>query len=274
MFDLAPNGGLTQGDVVVGLSAHGYESVQTFGVIVTARCDFAHEKADVINYVPAVPIRDWFERDGWRRPTIQEEDEVTKQLLSETVRCLRRTEISSTEIETSIADYGGQATLSLITESGGVSPTEKAQRFAKRLDVLRRYVKAEKRPPAIKDKIVKGLLKDLQMHRLTDLYYLPLSFLGEDERVYAYVALLRQFYAIRARNLIPVSGVAGVRLGNSYDGTRPPISDYDNLPFGRVARMMSPYTEHFLQRATMLFARIGVTDIHFDNIQQLAEAIR
>ncbi len=253
--------------------AHAYESVRTFGVIVTARCDFAQEKADIINYVPVVPIRDWFDHDGWQRPTAQEEAEITSQLLSESTKCLKRTEVTQIEIETSIADYGGQATISFIAESGG-RPTEKARILAERLEVLRQSAEKKKRPPTIKAKIVKGLLKDLQAHRLTDLYYLPLHFLGGDESVCVHVALLRQFYAIRASSLIPVSGVGGVRLNNADEGFRPPISDHDDLPFGRVARMKSPYTEHFLQRATLLFARIGVNDIHFDNIQQLAEAIQ
>lgn len=47
-----------------------------------------------------------------------------------------------------------------------------------------------------------------------------------------------------------------------------------DIPFGRVARIRSPYTEHLLQRATFLFSRIGVEDIHFDNLDALAKGVQ
>ena len=119
-----------------------------------------------------------------------------------------------------------------------------------------------------------NLLRDLQSHRMTDLYYLPLSFVGSDETQWAHVALLRQIYAIPGTSLAPASGVAGVSLREDAAGPLPPLSISSSLPLGRVARMISPYTEHFLQRLTLLFARVGVDDVHFKNIEQLTKAIR
>lgn len=273
MFDLGPNDVLSQGDIVAKLSAHGYEKSETYGLIITARCDFAHDKANVINYVPVVPIADWYDRAGWQRPASQEEDQVAAQLVQEAARCLKQIEIEQSEIRVSVQVYGGKATVELI-EQNSSKVSDKARKLGERLDVLRDCIRKDKRVPEVPEKLVTNLLRDLQSHRLADLYYLPLNFVASDETQSAHVALLRQIYAIPATSLAPAAGVAGVSQRANTAGPLPPLSISSSLPLGRVARMVSPYTEHFLQRLTLLFARVGVDDVQFKNIEQLTKAIR
>lgn len=273
MFDLAPTGSLSQGDLVSGLGAHGYEPYQTYGLIITARCDFAHEKVDLINYVPIVPLKHWFNRAGWRRPASQEERQSSDQLKAEAAKCLKSTDVEQSAIHVSVDDYGGNATLTLIESSSG-KLTDRATALAARLDHLRASLERDERAPAIEEKLVRALLHDLQAHRISDLYYLPLDFLPSDESERAHVALLREIYSIRTASLDSASGVAGVRLRTHDTSPRPPLSACTVVPFGRMARMRSPYTEHFLQRVTLLFSRVGVEDVRFDNLDRLAEVIR
>src|ERR1041384_7193808 len=56
-------GFLEQGTIFAGAVAEGYEAREVFGIVITARCDLAHSKAPVINYLPIVPLADWTSRD-------------------------------------------------------------------------------------------------------------------------------------------------------------------------------------------------------------------
>src|SRR5687768_6105284 len=63
VVDRAPIGSITQGTVFCGARADSY-SCSTFGVVISARCDLAHEKAASVTYVPAISLRNWACNDG------------------------------------------------------------------------------------------------------------------------------------------------------------------------------------------------------------------
>lgn len=273
MYELAPKDGLSQGDIIAGLSAHGYESTQTFGVVLTARCDFSQRKTDIINYVPAVPLITWYRREGWRILASEEEARLLSQFEAEAATRIRSQQLELAHVRSSLAAYGGIATLDLL-RSSGASPEGKIRTFAERVDELRQSQKDGACPAGIAPSQVVGLLKQIQKHSVADLYFFPFDFLGDTEAGCAHVALLRQIYALPMAALRPTQGVAAVELNDSGAAFRPPINSTPQIPFGRVARLLSPYTEHFLQRATMLFARVGVSDVRFRDVNAVAEALR
>lgn len=51
-----PTGGPTQGDVWAGLPAANVTDDPCCGLVITPRCDFAHSKAPVLNYLPIVSL--------------------------------------------------------------------------------------------------------------------------------------------------------------------------------------------------------------------------
>ena|ERR1035437_6615957 len=55
---------LTQGTIFTCAVAEDYAGCETYGLIITARCDIAHEKARAYNYLPIVTLDDWLRRDG------------------------------------------------------------------------------------------------------------------------------------------------------------------------------------------------------------------
>jgi hypothetical protein len=57
-------GPMTQGTIFTCALAGDYVGCSTSGLILTARCDIAHEKARVLNYIPVVSLDDWLHRDG------------------------------------------------------------------------------------------------------------------------------------------------------------------------------------------------------------------
>ena len=60
-----PNPGpMTQGTIFSGAVAEDYNGCETFGLVITARCDVANDKAETYNYLPVVRLNDWIHRDG------------------------------------------------------------------------------------------------------------------------------------------------------------------------------------------------------------------
>jgi hypothetical protein len=59
-----PAGALTQGDIWSGLPSIYRSDRKTLGMVITPRCDFAHDKAPVINYLPLMPFDDYFLFEG------------------------------------------------------------------------------------------------------------------------------------------------------------------------------------------------------------------
>lgn len=57
-------GRLTQGSVFCGADAEDYITEPVWGAIITARCDTAHEKVPVLNYLPIVRVTDWLHVHG------------------------------------------------------------------------------------------------------------------------------------------------------------------------------------------------------------------
>lgn len=54
----------TQGTIFTCAVAEHYDAATVLGLVITARCDVAQEKAEIINYVPVVSIESWMLRDG------------------------------------------------------------------------------------------------------------------------------------------------------------------------------------------------------------------
>lgn len=57
-------GRLTQGTVFCGGLAEDYDDFPVWGLVITARCDTAHEKVTLVNYLPVVRLEDWLLVDG------------------------------------------------------------------------------------------------------------------------------------------------------------------------------------------------------------------
>src|SRR6267142_4402057 len=52
-----PAGPPTQGDIWLNLPCPTVTSTTTVALVITPRCDFAHDKTSVFNYLPAIPLK-------------------------------------------------------------------------------------------------------------------------------------------------------------------------------------------------------------------------
>ena len=57
-------GPMTQGTIFSCAIAEDYTGCPTYGLVLTAGCDVAHDKVRVHNYIPIVHLDDWLHRDG------------------------------------------------------------------------------------------------------------------------------------------------------------------------------------------------------------------
>jgi hypothetical protein len=54
-----PSGPPTQADIWEGLPAWADQEETCTGLLITPRCDFAHEKTPVVNYLPIIPLKQY-----------------------------------------------------------------------------------------------------------------------------------------------------------------------------------------------------------------------
>lgn len=57
-------GSLNQGTLFSCGAAEDYAGCDVHGIVITARCDVANDKAQIYNYLPVVKLDDWLKRDG------------------------------------------------------------------------------------------------------------------------------------------------------------------------------------------------------------------
>lgn len=272
MIDLAPQDALSQGDIVAGFSAHDYEECDTFGLVLTARCDLQHEKLTMLNYIPVVPLREWYAREGWRKLAERNANGSRKRLVTMIAQAFTVDPPTVEQIGITLDAYDANQTQQWIEVEGGKSSDAIKKALAQWHEV-RAALHSDQRCQ-FPSKEVRGLLKEIQEHKVSDLYYLPLPFMADSEIDCAYVALLRRIYACPMSALRRTTGVAAIEHLGDTSVAAAPLCRSKSLNFGRVGRVQSPYTEHILQRATLLFSRVGVTDIRFADINRLSETIK
>lgn len=64
MFDAPRQNEFTQGTVFSCAYAEDYPETTSYGLVITARCDAAQDKAPIFSYIPVVPLDDWILCDG------------------------------------------------------------------------------------------------------------------------------------------------------------------------------------------------------------------
>src|SRR5690606_3300325 len=64
MFDAPRMDEFTQGTVFSCSYAEDYLETSSYGLVITARCDAAQDKAPIFSYIPVVPLDDWILCDG------------------------------------------------------------------------------------------------------------------------------------------------------------------------------------------------------------------
>lgn len=240
-----------------------YAGVSVLGVVVTARCDIAQNKFPVLNYLPLVPLRSWFECDGLNILKDREEKNFFGKLKS----IFSQAQISDgLLLSVSFDDIGKKF---FPQDAVGKAMKKLSNRYWSLIEERREYHAIVNLNDASKlynwfasnrKSEITNLLKSLSTHGQTG-YYL-FEKLSERPSDNAYVCLLRDIASISNSLAKDVANglsqsVFKEKYAQELNGNIEISKDDLAMPLVCIG---SPTIEHLMQTFSNLFARIGIED--------------
>jgi hypothetical protein len=271
VFDLPRQDEFTQGTIFSCATAENYPAQSVSGLVITARCDAAQDKAPIYNYVPVVALTDWIVADGAQIALGRALADCENSLKN----ILTQAGISETLLKskTPIQIHDAHLLKKAQQDRKWIQKCDNFLNLGKTYDELLSGIDidnhAEKRRLLIlSSKVVDTVVRELAGNRLLGYYLLRGVPNTNDETVGDYVALLREIRHIP--NLMAKRITRGLSRDDLRDepNVRCPrfLSEADYcMP---IARLKSPWMEHLMQSLTMVFARIGVEDVDFISVKK------
>lgn len=271
---------LTQGVIFLGGLAENYNDCQTYGLILTARCDVANDKIQTYNYLPVVPLDRWLHYDGQLILAGRLAADAYGKMKSYLKHINQSTSILETETPRRVLEILFQSSEKNIakTRQSFISACEQYELA----DVAGsgapndgHCISLQKTAPHI----AAGLLCELVQQRLSGYYFLPqIDPDGSDE---GFVVILREIRHI-PRHLAEAicHGISTKEYDQmvisdaSLAGRLRIMVDEMAMP---ISMLQSPNIEHLMQCFSMLFGRIGIADIprdYIDNLWQRQPSVR
>lgn len=277
MIDNPPSRTVTQGTIFSCALAEDYPNVPVLGIVITARCDIAHEKAEIFSYIPLIRFEDWLLQDGRRILAARSIAEATGKMKSAIKDAGLSTSILQTLSFEAIAaelrnndDKAGQKIANRFNEAYALFQTAK-----KAAEVVLPNPDAQKFISQLK-KLYSTLVKELLSNSLAEFHYIDRSERGEICN--GYVALLREIRFMPSFGAKALVDGIDVERFSELCSINPRLrdklaitsEDHYALPVGLLK---SPFTEHVMQRLTQLFSRIGVTEFPPDKLRAMCEIV-
>jgi len=276
-------GRLTQGTIFCGACADGYGVSPVWGLIITARCDTAHDKVVVVNYLPVVRVEDWLRRHGGLLIL----EKLQQELRAKFVGLLKKKSLSDSLLEVYApsdiaADYFPALNREPVNnkERADESDRQKALAISQELSAVTMALRQSPLEIPYTDSLLAGkttitqsILAELLGHKLSGYYYLSsIGELTENTSLHGYVVVLREVRTIyRETARLIVEGVSKDKIDPSkaYSGVSFDVFDF----VYPVAELRSPWVEHLLQVFCTMFGRIGVEDADRSKALTIAESV-
>jgi hypothetical protein len=257
---------ITQGTIFTCAVAEDYSGCATHGLVITARCDIAHQKARAYNYLPIVSLDDWLRNDG---RTI-----LAERLQAEAMEKMEKLLKHNGFAESILTTQTPRSILNTLFPEKG---SKVARSFAEHCETYESATRALRCSDAWcslcagASGTIAGLVKELAAQKLGGYYFLPqVDPNGVDT---GFVVLFREvhllprslcraiadgiddaFFASLCQSNPSLSGVLSIRKGDLA------------LPIGQLR---SPNIEHLMQAFSTLFARIGLEDLDASYVKAL-----
>jgi hypothetical protein len=269
-------GEIDQGVIFSCGRAEDYEGCGVYGLVITARCDIAHDKATIFNYLPIVELDAWIGRDGGLI--------VADQLLRMAAGSLRDILKNHSYSPTILDVEEPRKVMEIIFPADS---KEKAiqnirGKFLKQVqqyESARLCLKGEMGKKEIVNlfelhkPIKERIIKDLINQKISGYYFLNEIEPSSDD--IGYVILLREVEHLSQRIAVRIA------KGIDYPAFKILVAeetaiggklDFDVLEFAMpVGKLDSPILEHLMQQFSLLFSRIGVADPDPDYIRSIWE---
>lgn len=266
-------GKVEQGMIFSCAIAEDYEKCNVHGIIITARCDIAQYKARNYNYLPVVTFGDWIHRDF----RLLLADQIRKDINTSVSNLLKKAGHSPAVIETLSINQIYETLFMEITDKKLLKDKETFASYVRDLELLDKVIKSEPQENVISmladkyNKIRDKITSELVKQHLNGYYFF--DSIDQDNDL-GYVVLLREIRHI-SRDLIQM--IANGLESKTYDELCDRRYDWKgrlvfNLEIDMampVSKLRSPNLEHLLQSFSMLFGRIGLTDVQEEYISSL-----
>lgn len=273
MFDQPRAGQFTQGTIFSCAYAEKYQGKAVYGLVITARCDAAQDKAPIYNFLPVVPLTEWIQNDG--AEIILER--VAQDAANTQRNLLQQAGLSDSLLKTTPANEIIEKQLLPLCEGdrkweGRVAKFREASETLASIASLIKSgdQSAIKALLSVAGKYIDGVLKELAANRLLGHYILREMPTPDDQNGMDFVVLLREVHHIPNQlGKRIVAGIAPIDWRSAgVAGARCPVFCSNEDYCMPVARLKSPWMEHLMQSWTMLFARIGVEDIDVAQVKK------
>jgi hypothetical protein len=274
---------MTQGTIFCGACAEGYQATPVWGLVITARCDTAHDKVIVVNYLPVVRVEDWFRRQGGAIVL----EKSLLELKTKFAGLLKKNELSDSLLEVYLPSKIAEDYFPPLNgrpannkERSQQADSEKASALANEIaDVTRALQTNHLHTPyqhsllANKTSITQAVVTELISHKQSGYYFLPeIGELTEHPSPYGYVVLLREVRTIYRETAQLV--IEGLSKSTIDPGKEPTGLSFDIFDFAYpIAEVRSPWIEHLLQIFCTMFGRIGLDDIDKKMATTIAKSV-
>lgn len=278
MFDHPKTDQFTQGTIFSCGYAEGYEGVAIYGLVITARCDAAQDKAPIYSFVPVVALKDWIMNDGAQiilERAILDQQNTRKNILL-------GIDLSTSLLKTKTPDE---------IVAGHLLPRVASdKRFEPKLNQFRicsAFIQEATEALSKRDqpgllalikqspKHLDAIVKELAGNRLLGHYLLRSMPRVYDNHGGDHVALLREIHHIPNSLAKRITG--GLSKDDCIDTSKSelkcPCYTAEDDYCAPVARLKSPWMEHLMQSLTLLFSRIGVEDIDALSVRKSLQPI-
>jgi hypothetical protein len=264
---------ISQGSIFNGAIVPGYEECCCYGIILTARCDLEHSKANIVNFLPVVEYCDWIERDCAQIFIKKAQNKHLKSLEEILKRNTIKEYIYKTYTYEDVckciegrADREKFMHLSneMVFLSTGIGEKCEKELLKKAVNILN---KAERQ----------GIIKDLIAQKLNGYYFLECVDYCVEHPSKGFVVLLRQILSL------PREIALRLDLGIDFEELEEPASVQRYLSCRKespicmiTGQLRSPDIEHLCQVFAYLFTRVGIEDVkeelltqHLDFIEEV-----
>lgn len=260
---------LTQGSIFCGAIAEDYADRPVWGLVITARCDTAHEKVPIVNYLPLIRVEDWLSFHG----AMILLDRLISDLENRLGNLLEKKGLNRSLLVVHTPDEILKANF---PKPIATPNSKKAQAEQKDFELAYQLVKelsdAKALYPVISldikkifdvspiaEALMTKVSTDLLSGTLAGYYFIPSRGIDtEHQSSLGYVVLLREIHHIH-RGAVPA-------ITRGADVHCIPEGFQKNLSFNPfdficpVAEISSPWIEHLMQAFCNLFGRIGIAD--------------
>lgn len=277
MFDAPRENEFTQGTVFSCGYAENYADTSSYGMVITARCDAAQDKAPIFSYIPVVTLDDWVLHDGASIAI----ERVHADCLNTFRNYLKGASLSESLLETKGINEIYESHFK--SKEADKSWSSRCVKFKASIDTFLVNQKFRAQTGASEERRlhlvanaakVDAVINELAGNRLSGFYLLRDMPLLSGSTANC-VALLREIHHIPtklAREIVVGLSKDDWEARNETVTRCPRFVAPDDLA-APVAKLKSPWVEHVMQNFTMLFARIGVADNDFAEVKKSLSAI-